>query len=93
MHCANPSLLRVSDVLVFVLPFTAIGIGWYLVRRSIGLQGAVSSQRSQYYKGLNYLLDGDPGVVLDSEIDRYVTNLEVSGQTLEEHNIIGAALE
>ena len=85
-----------NDVLVFLLLFIAIAIGWYLGRRSVGMQPAGSKHRSQYYKGLNYLLDGHSGGIVDngvaSEVDSYVSNLEVNSETLEAHITIGNLL-
>jgi lipopolysaccharide biosynthesis regulator YciM len=43
---------------------------------------------SQYYKGLNYLLDGRP----DGAIDAFITALEVNSETLETHIALGNVL-
>ncbi|MDA8752617.1 lipopolysaccharide assembly protein LapB [Halieaceae bacterium] len=75
-----------NDLLVFGLLFAAIAIGWLLGRR-----GAVASGGelpSQYYKGLNYLLDGRP----DGAIDAFINALEVNSETLETHIALGNLL-
>ena len=43
---------------------------------------------SQYYKGLNYLLDGHP----DGAIDAFINALEVNSETLETHVALGNLL-
>ena len=43
---------------------------------------------SQYYKGLNYLLDGRP----DGAIDAFINALEVNSETLETHVALGNLL-
>lgn len=78
-----------NDYLVFGLFFLAIAIGWYLGRRgqpkakvsSPGLPG-------QYYRGLNYLLDGKP----DGAVDAFINALEVNSETLETHIALGNLL-
>jgi lipopolysaccharide biosynthesis regulator YciM len=79
----------VDDLLVFVLLFSAVGCGWWLGRR--GARPAVSSAAalpSQYYRGLNYLLDGRP----DGAIDHFISALEVNSETLETHIALGNVL-
>ena len=41
---------------------------------------ASASLPSQYYRGLNYLLDGKP----DGAVDHFISALEVNSETLEE---------
>jgi lipopolysaccharide biosynthesis regulator YciM len=43
---------------------------------------------SEYYQGLNYLLDGHP----DGAIDAFITALEVNSETLETHIALGNLL-
>jgi lipopolysaccharide biosynthesis regulator YciM len=75
--------------LVFALLFAAIAIGWYLGRRSIGGHGASATELpGQYYKGLNYLLDGRP----DGAIDAFIKALDVNSETLETHIALGNLL-
>jgi len=78
----------VNDLLVFGLLFAAIAIGWYLGRRSVPRAVAGSDLPSQYYKGLNYLLDGRP----DGAIDSFINALEVNSETLETHIALGNLL-
>ena len=50
-----------NDALVFALLFVAVACGWLLGRR--GARSAAQASQalpSQYYRGLNYLLDGRP---------------------------------
>lgn len=75
-----------NDVLVFVLLFAAIGIGWWLGRRSVVAPGA--DLPGQYYTGLNYLLDGRP----DGAVDAFIDALEVNSDTLETHIALGNLL-
>ena len=77
-----------NELLVFALLFTAIGIGWLLGRRGRGTVIAAPELPSQYYKGLNYLLDGRP----DGAIDAFITALEVNSETLETHIALGNLL-
>ena len=75
-----------NDLLVFGLLFAAIAIGWLLGRRSSVASGG--ELPSQYYKGLNYLLDGRP----DGAIDSFINALEVNSETLETHIALGNLL-
>lgn len=43
---------------------------------------------SQYYRGLNYLLDGRP----DGAVDHFISALEVNSETLETHIALGNVL-
>ena len=78
-----------NDYLVFGLFFVAIVIGWTLGRRS-QKKAVVNSPDlpSQYYKGLNYLLDGKP----DGAVDAFINALEVNSETLETHIALGNLL-
>lgn len=79
-----------DNPLIFVLLFCAVACGWWLGRRSNNgaLLGSVSSLPSQYYRGLNYLLDGRP----DGAIDHFISALEVNSETLETHIALGNVL-
>lgn len=77
-----------NDYLVFVLLFVAIAIGWFLGRRSRRKVVAAPDLPGQYYKGLNYLLDGRP----DGAIDAFINALEVNSETLETHIALGNLL-
>jgi lipopolysaccharide biosynthesis regulator YciM len=79
----------VNDTLVFALLFTAVACGWLLGRR--GARGAVAAPPAlpgQYYRGLNYLLDGRP----DGAVDQFISALEVNSETFETHIALGNAL-
>ncbi len=75
-----------NDLLVFLLLFAAIGIGWWLGRRSVHI--VATDFPGQYYKGLNYLLDGRP----DGAVDAFINALEVNTETLETHIALGNLL-
>lgn len=77
-----------NELLVFTLLFVAIGIGWLLGRRGSRKVAAAPELPSQYYKGLNYLLDGRP----DGAVDAFITALEVNSETLETHIALGNVL-
>lgn len=78
-----------NDLLVFALLFAAIAIGWYLGRRSASGAGLASPEMpGQYYKGLNYLLDGRP----DGAVDAFIQALDVNSETLETHIALGNLL-
>ena len=77
-----------NELLVFGLLFTAIGIGWLLGRRGRSTVVTAPEMPSQYYKGLNYLLDGRP----DGAIDAFIAALEVNSETLETHIALGNLL-
>jgi lipopolysaccharide biosynthesis regulator YciM len=79
----------VNDVLVFALLFVAVACGWLLGRR--GFRATAESAQAlpgQYYRGLNYLLDGRP----DGAVDQFIGALEVNSETLETHIALGNAL-
>lgn len=78
-----------NDALVFGLLFSAIACGWWLGRRSLQTAGSkTGSLPSQYYRGLNYLLDGRP----DGAVDHFISALEVNSETLETHIALGNVL-
>lgn len=77
-----------NNLLVFGLLFIAIAIGWFMGRRSRTAGAGGSELPSQYYKGLNYVLDGRP----DGAIDAFINALEVNSETLETHIALGNLL-
>lgn len=78
-----------NDALVFLLLFIAVACGWLLGRRSTRSAAASTSiLPGQYYRGLNYLLDGRP----DGAVDQFIGALEVNSETLETHIALGNAL-
>jgi lipopolysaccharide biosynthesis regulator YciM len=78
----------VNDYTVFALLFIAIAIGWFLGRRSLRQAATSPDLPGQYYKGLNYLLDGRP----DGAVDAFINALEVNSETLETHIALGNLL-
>jgi len=76
-----------NEFLIFFLLFAAVAIGWFLGRRGASSVGG-SDLSSDYYKGLNYLLDGRP----DGAIDSFIDALEVNTDTLETHLSLGNLL-
>ncbi|MFK7829272.1 MAG: lipopolysaccharide assembly protein LapB [Congregibacter sp.] len=78
-----------NEALVFGLLFSAIACGFWLGRRgrSPAVQGT-GKLPTQYYRGLNYLLDGRP----DGAVDHFISALEVSSETLETHIALGNVL-
>jgi lipopolysaccharide biosynthesis regulator YciM len=78
----------VNDIFIFALLFVAIAIGWLMGKRSAPGAPASPELPSQYYKGLNYLLDGRP----DGAIDAFINALEVNSETLETHLALGNML-
>ncbi|MEM1112149.1 MAG: lipopolysaccharide assembly protein LapB [Pseudomonadota bacterium] len=77
-----------NDLAVFSLLFLAIAIGWLLGRRSAPSSVNAPELPSQYYKGLNDILDGRP----DGAIDSFINALEVNTETLETHIALGNLL-
>ncbi|MFK8043820.1 lipopolysaccharide assembly protein LapB [Congregibacter sp.] len=78
-----------NDALVFLLLFSAVACGWWLGRRSLkGASSGLAGPPSQYYRGLNYLLDGRP----DGAVDQFISALEVNSETLETHIALGNVL-
>ena len=77
-----------TDIFVFWLLFFAVGIGWFLGRRSLSPRSIRPELPSQYYRGLNFLLDGRPDVAVDA----FINALEVNSDTLETHIALGNLL-
>lgn len=77
-----------NEALVFALLFLAVGSGWWLGRRSQRGFAAAAKLPGQYYRGLNYLLDGRP----DGAVDHFISALEVNSETLETHIALGNVL-
>jgi lipopolysaccharide biosynthesis regulator YciM len=78
----------VNDLLIFVLLFAAIAIGWWLGRRGAATVASSPELPGQYYKGLNYILEDRP----DGAIDAFINALEVNSETLETHIALGNLL-
>lgn len=74
---------------LFLLIFSAIAIGWWMghYRRDED-EEEDGGQSSNYFQGLNYLLNDQP----DAAIDAFVESLEVNSDTLETHLAVGNLL-
>ena len=81
-----------NDLLLLGILTIAIGLGWWLGRRSVSSRAALwdfrSTPPSQYYRGLNFLLDGSQ----DSAIDAFTKALEVNAETFDTHIALGNIL-
>jgi lipopolysaccharide biosynthesis regulator YciM len=86
-HCAQQALKTVNDLGILLLLVVAIGIGWLLGRRSAArpAESAAAPIPADYYRGLNYLLDGRQ----DGAVDAFIDALEVNSETLETHIALG----
>ena len=71
---------------VALLPLAAVS-GWFAARRSLSIEQAVSSAdiRSDYFRGINYLLNEQP----DKAIEAFIRVLEVDSETVETHLALG----
>lgn len=77
--------------MLLVLLTVAVGAGWWLGRRSHRESTqwpAVTPLPSQYYRGLNFLLDGSQ----DDAIDAFTQALEVNTETFDTHIALGNVL-
>ena len=81
------------DPFLLILITVAIAVGWLLGRRNVQTpQGQQWPSRgalpSEYYRGLNFLLDGSQ----DSAIDAFTRALEVNTETFDTHIALGNVL-
>ncbi|MEM7255173.1 MAG: lipopolysaccharide assembly protein LapB, partial [Pseudomonadota bacterium] len=74
------------ELLWLLLPVAAAS-GWYAARKvGVGPDGrAAPALQSEYYKGINYLLNEQP----DKAIDAFIRVLEVDSETVETHLALG----
>lgn len=79
-----------SDILLLGLLFVAIGVGWLLGRYGGDRKWASSRTPlpSQYYRGLNFLLDGSQ----EGAIDAFTRALAVNSETFDTHIALGNVL-
>ncbi len=81
-----------SDVLLLSLLFLAVGVGWVLGRFGNDQKrdnvAASAPMPSQYYRGLNFLLDGSQ----DGAIDAFTQALAVNSETFDTHIALGNVL-
>ncbi|MEO5573329.1 MAG: lipopolysaccharide assembly protein LapB [Gammaproteobacteria bacterium] len=74
-----------SQWLLLLLPVAAMS-GWWVARRQLGREGHNGSDlSSNYFKGLNYLLNEQP----DKAIEVFIRMLEVDSETVETHLALG----
>ena len=75
-------------LVIFLLPVAAFS-GWYYGRKEAGSRTSdgsrASGMSSDYFKGLNYLLNDRP----DKAIETFVKVLEVESETVETHLALG----
>lgn len=77
------------DLVVFILLFFALAIGWFLGRKSKADSKDDSVAISPiYFKGLSYLFYDEP----DESIDSFINSLDVNPDTLETHLALGNLL-
>ncbi len=75
------------ELLWFLLPVAAAS-GWYAARRGAGRERPSAQReglRSDYFKGINYLLNEQP----DKAIEVFIKVLEVDSETVETHLALG----
>ncbi len=79
----------VSNALLLALLFLAVASGWTLARGGVRqIQGQRSELPTQYYRGFNFLLDGEE----QGAIDAFTEALEVNEDTLDTHIALGSVL-
>jgi len=82
----------VNDLLLLLVLLSAVGAGWFLgrLREPAPKPARKTSSKlpSQYYRGLNFLLDDSQ----DQAIDAFTQALEVNTETLDTHIALGNIL-
>ena len=73
--------------LLFLLLPVAAASGWWYAKRSLqqGQNGQRPGLSSDYFTGLNYLLNEQP----DKAVDVFIKMLEVDSETVETHLALG----
>ena len=78
-----------NNALLLVLLVLAVAAGWMLGRGGLRMDGAERAQLpSQYYRGFNFLLDGEE----DDAVDAFTEALAVNEDTLDTHIALGSVL-
>ena len=78
-----------NNALLLVLLVLAVAAGWTLGRGGLRMDGAERAQLpSQYYRGFNFLLDGEE----DDAVDAFTEALAVNEDTLDTHIALGSVL-
>ncbi|MFB1037227.1 MAG: lipopolysaccharide assembly protein LapB, partial [Sinobacterium sp.] len=74
------------DLVLFILLFVALAIGWLLGRWSkVKSKDGKIAISPIYFKGLSYLFYDEP----DESIDSFIHSLDVTSDTLETHLALG----
>ena len=77
------------NTLLLVLLFLAVGAGWVLGRGAAGRDASdEAAPPSQYYLGLNFILDGEQ----ESALKAFSEALAVNAETFETHITFGSLL-
>ena len=79
--------MDVQSFLLLAVLFVAVAIGWVMGRGARHENESIDDQ-SNYFRGLNYLIDEQP----DQAVDSFIEALEVNDQTLETHFVLGQLL-
>ena len=74
-----------QDLLWFLLPVAAFS-GWWAATKHQRKADATNALNTEYYQGLNYLLNEQP----DKAMDVFVHMMEVSSETVELHLALGS---
>lgn len=78
-----------NNALLLVLLVLAVAAGWTLGRGGLRMDVAERSQLpSQYYRGFNFLLDGEE----EDAVDAFTEALAVNEETLDTHIALGSVL-
>lgn len=79
--------MDIQSFLLLAVLFVAVAIGW-VMGRGARYENESTDDQSNYFRGLNYLIDEQP----DSAVDSFIAALEVNDQTLETHFVLGQLL-
>ena len=78
-----------NNALLLLLLVLAVAGGWTLARGGLRMDDAGRAQLpSQYYRGFNFLLDGEE----EDAIDAFTEALSVNEETLDTHIALGSVL-
>ena len=78
-----------NNALLLLLLVLAIASGWMLARGGLRFGGVEQAQLpSQYYRGFNFLLDGEE----EDAVDAFTEALAVNEETLDTHIALGSVL-
>ncbi len=77
----------INDVILLLLVFCAVAIGWFLGKRSISKQSSVNidSLPSSYIRSLTFLISEQA----DEAIDQLITVFDVNEETFDTHIALG----